>query len=53
MPKETKDQEKVMTNRETADSGAKLIFGNPTLCAQLLQDYSGMELLKGCSAGRH
>ncbi len=36
----------MISNREAADSGAKLIFGNPTLCAQLLQDYSGMELLK-------
>ena len=39
-------QNEMITNRETADSGAKLIFGNPTLCAQLLHDYSGMELLK-------
>ena len=28
------------------DSGGKLIFGNPTLLAQLLRDYSGMEILK-------
>ncbi len=46
MRKDTNDNKNMITNRETADSGAKLIFGNHTLCAQLLQDYSGMELLK-------
>ena len=32
------------------DNGAKLIFGNPTLCAQLLRDYSNIELLKNVQA---
>ena len=40
---ENKDQ---ISNSKTEDSGAKLIFSNPTLCAQLLRDYSGIELLK-------
>ena len=40
---ETKDR---IRNNKTEDSGAKLIFSNPTLCAQLLRDYSGIELLK-------
>lgn len=40
---ENKDQ---ISNSRTEDSGAKLIFSNPTLCAQLLRDYSGIELLK-------
>ena len=39
----TKNQ---ISNSKTEDSGAKLIFSNPTLCAQLLRDYSGIELLK-------
>ncbi len=46
MNKDINDQEEMINNREVADSGAKLILGNPTLCAQLLHDYSGMELLK-------
>ena len=33
-------------NSKAGDSGGKLIFGNPRLLAQLLRDYSGMEILK-------
>ena len=33
-------------NSKVEDNGAKLIFENPTLCAQLLRDYSNIELLK-------
>ena len=33
-------------NSKAEDNGAKLIFENPTLCAQLLRDYSGINLLK-------
>ena len=35
-----------ITNSKVEDNGAKLIFENPTLCAQLLRDYSNIELLK-------
>ena len=35
-----------ITNRKVEDNGAKLIFENPTLCAQLLRDYSNIDLLK-------
>ena len=37
-------------NSKEKDSGAKLIFGNATLCAQLLRDYSNIEALKNVSA---
>ena len=33
-------------NRQVADSGGKIIFENPTLCAQLLKDYCSMDILK-------
>ena len=33
-------------NSKVADSGGKIIFENPTLCSQLLRDYSGLEMLK-------
>ena len=33
-------------NSKVEDNGAKLIFENPTLCAQLLRDYSNIDLLK-------
>ena len=42
----TDHENEMMENSEAADSGGKLIFGNPTLLAQLLRDYSGMEILK-------
>jgi hypothetical protein len=35
-----------ITNSKVEDNGAKLIFENPTLCAQLLRDYSNIDLLK-------
>lgn len=35
-----------MSNSKVEDNGAKLIFENPTLCAQLLRDYSNIDLLK-------
>ncbi len=35
-----------ISNHQVEDNGAKLIFGNPTLCAQLLRDYSNIDLLK-------
>ena len=40
------NNQKTISNSKTADNGAKLIFENPTLCSQLLRDYSGIELLK-------
>ncbi len=42
----TKSEHNMIENREAADSGGKLIFGNATLCAQLLRDYSDMDILK-------
>ena len=44
---ETNDQ---IQNSKEEDSGAKLIFENATLCAQLLRDYSGIELLENVQA---
>ncbi len=35
-----------IANSKVEDNGAKLIFENPTLCAQLLRDYSNIDLLK-------
>lgn len=35
-----------ISNRQVADSGGKIVFENPTLCSQLLSNYSGIELLK-------
>ena len=35
-----------ITNKKVKDSGAKLIFGNPILCAQFLRGYTNIELLK-------
>ena len=35
-----------MQNTKTKDNGAKLIFYDPILCAQLLRGYSNIELLK-------
>ena len=35
-----------ISNHQVEDNGAKLIFENPTLCAQLLRDYSNIDLLK-------
>jgi len=43
----TKD--KNISNNKVQDSGGKLIFGNPRLCAQLLRDFSGIEMLKDVS----
>lgn len=45
----TADNQRI-TNSKVEDNGAKLIFGNPTLCAQLLRDYSNIELLKNVQA---
>ena len=39
-----------ISNSKVEDSGAKLIFENPTLFAQLLRDYSNIEILKGVQA---
>ena len=36
----------IINNRQVADSGGKIVFENPTLCSQLLSNYSGIELLK-------
>lgn len=33
-------------NKKVKDSGAKLIFGDPILCAQFLRGYTDIELLK-------
>ena len=35
-----------LNNTETRDSGAKLMFGNPTLCAQFLRGYMDIDILK-------
>ena len=35
-----------MHNSKTYDSGGKLAFENPTLCSQLLNDYSNIDILK-------
>ena len=35
-----------ISNTKEEDNGAKLIFENSTLCAELLRDYSDIELLK-------
>lgn len=37
---------KILNNRKAKDNGAKLIFGNPTLCAQFLRGYTDIDLLK-------
>ena len=39
-----------ISNSKASDSGAKLIFGNATLCAQLLRDYSDIDILKDVRA---
>ncbi|MBQ6589711.1 MAG: Rpn family recombination-promoting nuclease/putative transposase [Butyrivibrio sp.] len=39
-----------ISNSKVEDNGAKLIFENPTLCAQLLRDYSNIDLLKNVQA---
>ncbi len=41
---------KQISNSKVEDNGAKLIFENPTLCAQLLRDYSNIDLLKNVQA---
>lgn len=35
-----------LQNREVKDNGAKLIFGDPVLCAEFLRGYTHIELLK-------
>ena len=44
--KEKTNENGLISNHNVADSGGKLIFENPTLCSQLLRDYSGIEILK-------
>ena len=39
-----------ITNSKVRDSSAKLIFGNATLCSQLLRDYGDLEILKNIRA---
>ena len=39
-----------ISNSKASDSGAKLIFGNAALCAQLLRDYSDIDILKDVKA---
>ena len=39
-----------MNNSKAQDNGARLIFGNATLCSQLLRDYSGLDILKDVRA---
>lgn len=39
-----------ISNSKVEDNGAKLIFDNPTLCAQLLRGYSDIDLLKNVQA---
>ena len=34
-------------NSQIYDSGGKIAFENPTLCSQLLKDYSNLDILKG------
>ena len=45
----TADSQQI-TNSKVEDNGAKLIFENPTLCAQLLRDYSNIDLLRNVQA---
>ena len=40
----------MISNSKTRDSGAKLIFGNATLCSQLLRDYGDLDILKNIRA---
>ncbi len=40
-----KQKHEQISNRQVADSGGKIIFENPTLCAQLLKDYCDMDIL--------
>ena len=35
-----------VANKKVKDSGAKLIFGDPILCAQFLRGYTNIEILK-------
>ena len=46
---QTKTEEQTkekLKNKKIKDNGAKLIFDDPTLCAQFLSGYTGIELLK-------
>ena len=42
----TKSNRDRMHNSKIYDSGGKLAFENPTLCSQLLKDYSNIDILK-------
>ena len=54
MEKEKQEMQKtekaMISNSKTRDSGAKLIFGNATLCSQLLRDYGDLDILKNIRA---
>lgn len=44
--KEQETSNYVIQNTKLKDSGAKLIFDNPVLCAQFLRGYTNLEILK-------
>ncbi len=46
----TGEKSSQIRNSKAQDSGAKLIFENPTLCSQLLRDYGDLEILKNIRA---
>lgn len=50
MQEENENSNDQINNSKVEDNGAKLIFGNATLCAEFLRDYSGIDLLKNVSA---
>ena len=50
MQEENENSNDQISNSKAEDNGAKLIFGNATLCAEFLRDYSGIDLLKNVSA---
>lgn len=44
--KKQKQGKQQIKNRRVKDNGAKLVFGDPILCAQFLRGYTNVELLK-------
>ncbi len=44
--KQRKRSERRISNRKIPDSGGKIVFGNATLCSQLLRNYTDMDMLK-------
>ena len=42
----SKQKSEKLHNSKLYDSGGKIAFENPTLCSQLLKDYSNIDILK-------